>query len=93
MVKLWALVKFAPKLAVLLKTARPVAKALYERYKTGQGDFSEEKMKAQLLELRIERLEAALAGVDKTLKRLTTAIYLVAGVAIAALIVAIVKLA
>lgn len=93
MLKLWALIKFAPKLAFWLKAAKPVAKEVYNRYKAGQVGASDEQMKTRLLEMRIEKLEAALAGVEKTLKRLVAALYLVAGVALAALITAIVKLA
>ena len=43
-------------------------------------------------ELRIEKLEAAVAGLETRIKRLTTALYLIAGVAIAALVLSVIKL-
>lgn len=96
--KLWVLSKLFPKLAGLIISSGPViraSRAFLASLRKGYEDVSDEKLKAHLVEfeLRIEKLEAALAGVDKTLRRLAGAVYLVAGVAIAALILAIVKLA
>lgn len=96
--RLWVLSKLFPKLAGLIISSGPViraSRAFLAALRKGYEDVPDEKLKAHLVkfELRIEKLEAGLAGVDKTLKRLAGAIYLVAGVAIAALLLAIVKLA
>jgi len=93
MANLWALVKLAPKIALLIRTAKPLARAAYERYRADRGSDEEEDMRIRLLESRIERLEAALAETEKTARRLTTAVFLLAGVALAALLLAVVKLA
>jgi hypothetical protein len=82
---LWAIVKLIPKLGGFLMTSKSVLEIIKDNVSDADS------MRA--LELKIERLEAQLAGVDKTLKRLTTALFLVAGVAIAALLLAIIKLA
>lgn len=92
MANLWALVKFAPKLAFLIRTAKPFARAAYEKYKSGGVAGGDEDMRIRLLESKIDRLEASLAEADKAIRRLTTAIFLLAGVAIAALLLAMVKL-
>jgi hypothetical protein len=89
MVQLWALIKLIPKLGGLIMTSKTVLEAI----KKDINDRSPEAIGMRELELRIEKLEAGLAGVDKTLRRSVTAIYLVAGVAVAALLLAIIKLA
>jgi hypothetical protein len=93
MANLWALVKLAPKLALFIKTAKPFARAAYERYKAGGAHGADEDMRIRLLESRIDRLEASVAEAEKTIRRLTTAVFLLTGVAIAALLLAVVKLA
>lgn len=95
--RLWVLSKLFPKLAGLIISSGPViraSRAFLASLRKGYEDIPDEKIKAHMVEfeLRIEKLEAALAGVDKTLKRLVAAIYLVAGVAIAALLLAFFKL-
>lgn len=91
MVQLWTLIKLAPKIGAWIKIARPVAGAIFKGENPSEGS-ADERLKAHLAELKIAKLESSLAGMEKTLKRLVTAIYLVAGVAIAALLIAIVKL-
>lgn len=90
----WAAVKFVPKIGAFIKTAKPIVKVIIDGMK-GPVDISDEKVKSHLveLELRVGRLETELARMDKTLRNLTTAMYLLGGVAIAALLLAIIRLA
>jgi hypothetical protein len=90
--QLWAFIKLAPKIGALIKIARPVAEAILKGKAPLEGG-TDERLKVHLAELKIAKLESSLAGMEKTLKRLVAAIYLVAGVAVAALILAVVKLA
>lgn len=88
--QLWALIKLAPKIGSWIKIARPVAEAIFKGKPSGGS--ADEELKAHLAELRFAKLESGLAGMEKTLKRLVAAIYIVAGVAIAALLLAFFKL-
>ena len=81
---LWAVVKLIPKLGGFLMTSKTVLEII--KNKASDADGMRE------FELRIEKLEAAIARLDMRLKRLTTALYLIAGVAIAALVLSVIKL-
>src|SRR4030067_3854841 len=95
--RLWVLSNPFPKLAGLIISSGPAiraSRAFLAALRKGYEDVPDEKLKAHLVkfELRIEKLEAGLAGADKTLKRLGGATSLVGGGAMAALLLAIVKL-
>lgn len=91
----WTLTKFAPKLGILLTASKPLIRILANGLQAGYDDVGDEKLKAHLVEFetRMEKLEATVAGLENRLKRLTTALYLIAGVAIAALVLSVIKLA
>lgn len=89
--QIWALIKLAPKIGAWIKIARPVAEAIFKG-ETPSGGSADERLKVHLAELKIAKLESSLARMEKTLKRLVAAIYLVAGVAVAALLLAFFKL-
>lgn len=82
---LWAFVKLIPKLGGFLMTSKTVLEII--KNKASDADGMRE------FELRIEKLESTIAGLDNRLKKLKTALYLIAGVAIAALVLSVIKLA
>lgn len=95
---MWILTKLFPKVAGAIISSGPViraSKAFLAALRKGYEDIPDERVKGHLvdLEFRIEKLEAALQGVEKSLRKMVTAIYLVGAVALAALFLAIIKLA
>lgn len=91
----WTLTKFAPKLGILLTASKPLIRVFANGLKAGYDDVPDEKLKAHFkeFETRVEKLEATIAQLEMRIKRLTTALYLIAGVAIAALVLSVIKLA
>lgn len=94
----WIISRLFPKIAGVIISSGPViraSKAFLAALRKGYEDVPDEKIKGHLvdLEFRIERLEAAIAGVEKSLQKMVTAIFLIGGVAAAALILAVIKLA
>lgn len=95
--RMWVLTALFPKVAGVLISSGPVIKAtraFMAALKKGYDDIPDERVKAHLveLELRIERLEARLDGVDRSLRKIAVAVYLAGAVALAALIVALTRL-
>lgn len=90
----WTLTKLAPKLGLILTASRPLIRVIAKGFQKGYDDVADEKLKAHLLEFesRTEKLEAKINELENRLATLTTAIYVLAGVALAALILSITKL-
>jgi len=90
----WTLTKLAPKLGLILTASRPLIRIIATKFQKNYDDVADEKLKAHLLEFetRTEKLKAEISGLENRLARLTTAVYVLAGVSLAALILSIVKL-
>lgn len=96
--RMWILTKLFPKVAGVVISSGPViraSKAFLAALRKGYEDIPDENIKGHLvdLELRIEKLESSLEALDKGLRKMVTAMFLIGAVALAALVLAIIKLA
>lgn len=90
----WTLTKLAPKLGLILTASRPLIRVIAAGFQKGYDDVADEKLKAHLLEFesKAEKLESKICELENRCATLTAAVYVLAGVALAALILSIVKL-
>lgn len=96
--KAWLISRLFPGFAGAMLASAPViraSRAIISALRKDYGDISDEKLKAlfEEFESRVEKLEASVAALENSVSKLTAAVYLIAGVALAALILSVVKLA
>jgi len=90
----WTLTKLAPKIGLVLTASKPLMRVIANGFRKGYDDVSDEKLKAHLMDLesRVAALETTAARIEHRLSKLTVAVYVLAGVSLAALILSIFKL-
>lgn len=81
------------KLFKMIKDNPSIVSDVRDLFK-GRGRSSEDRAKdLRELEMSVMRLEGRIEVLEKTMKKMVTAAFIIAGVAVAALILAIIKLA